>query len=49
MREVVDEYGEYLKKETLSDVLITGHLEGVDGEHLDIDGIGINVSVTLLP
>jgi len=49
MREVVDEYGEYLKKETLSDVLITGHLEGIDGEHLDIDGIGINVSVTLLP
>ena len=49
IREVVDEYGEYLKKETLSDVLITGHLEGIDGEHLDIDGIGINVAVTLLP
>jgi len=49
MREVVDEYGEYLKKETLSDVLVTGHTEAIDGEHLDIDGIGINVSVTLLP
>ena len=48
MREVVDEYGEYLKKETLSDVLVTGHTEAIDGEHLDIDGIGINVSVTLL-
>jgi isoleucyl-tRNA synthetase len=48
MRKVVDEYGEYLKKETLADSLITGMFDEVDAEYVDIDGIGVKVAVSLI-